>query len=161
VDGRQTLFTGPDGIVGQAFGVNTDGSIVVGQVCRPGTTLDQTAWVWTAQGGTVCLDVPRRSIAREGVFLGKAMATSDDGRVIGGAHSFGLESESIVWIDREPHYLKDYLRSHGVPTAFEGWVNTGFVTGISRDGRVLAGYGAGPRDFTGFVVIMPDIGEKP
>jgi probable HAF family extracellular repeat protein len=160
VDGLQTLFTGPEGLVGQALGVNTDGSIVVGQVCRPASE-DQSAWVWTTQGGTRCLAPPRRRPAIEGVFIGKAIATSDDGRVIGGAHSFGLESESVIWIDHEPHYLKDYLRRNGAPTAFEGWVNTGFVTGISRDGRVLVGYGAGPRDFTGFVVIMPDIGEKP
>lgn len=160
VDGRQTLFSGPDGLVGEANAANADGSIVVGQYCRPATN-EQSAWVWTTPGGLECLEVPRRRLAIEGVFNGAALATSDDGRVIGGGHSFGLESESVLWIDREPHYLKDYLRANGVPTAFEGWVNTGFITGVSRDGRVLVGYGAGPRDFTGFVVIMPDIGEKP
>ena len=36
VDGQQTLFTGPLGFVGQAWDTNGDGSIVVGQVCRPG-----------------------------------------------------------------------------------------------------------------------------
>jgi hypothetical protein len=51
--------------------------------------------------------------------------------------------------------LKDYLRANGVPNAFEGWINTGFITGMSRDGRVLVGYGAGPRNFTGYIVIMP------
>lgn len=160
VDGRQTLFSGPDGLIGEANAANADGSIVVGQYCRPATN-EQSAWVWTTQGGLECLEVPRRRLAIEGVFNGAALATSDDGRVIGGGHSFGLESESVLWIDREPHYLKDYLRANGVPTAFEGWVNTGFITGMSREGRVLVGYGAGPRDFTGFVVIMPDIGEKP
>jgi hypothetical protein len=57
--------------------------------------------------------------------------------------------------------LKDCLRDHGVPNAFEGWINTGFVNGMTRDGRVLVGYGAGPRDFTGFMVILPPLGEKP
>ena len=160
VDGRQTLFSGPDGLVGEANAANADGSIVVGQYCRPATN-EQSAWVWTTQGGLECLAVPRRRPAIEGGFSGLALATSDDGRVIGGAHSFGLESESVLWIDRTPQYLKDYLRANGVPTAFEGWVNTGFITGMSRDGRVLVGYGAGRRDFTGFVVIMPDIGDKP
>jgi hypothetical protein len=60
-----------------------------------------------------------------------------------------------MWIDREPHYLKDYLRANGVPLAFEGWVNTGFVTGMSRDGRVLVGQGAGRRNFQGYIVILP------
>jgi uncharacterized membrane protein len=159
VDGKQTIFTGPEGFVGVANDTNTDGSIIVGSFCRP-VSGDQTAWMWTARDGVQCLDVPRRRPAIEGVFGGLALATSDDGRVIGGAHSFGLESESIVWIDRTPHYLKDYLRDHGAPRAFENWVNTGFVTGMSRDGRVLVGHGAGPRDFTGFVVIMPPLGDE-
>ena len=162
VDGRQTIFGSPDGgLIGEANGTNSDGSVIVGQYCQPSTPLDQSAWMWTQRDGVVCLDVPRRRTAIEGTFGGLAIATSDDGRVIGGAHSFGLESESVIWIDRTPYYLKDYLRDHGAPNAFEGWVNTGFVTGMTRDGRVLVGYGAGPRDFTGFMVILPSIGEKP
>jgi hypothetical protein len=149
-------------MVGQAAGTNVDGSIIVGFYCRPGTPLDQSAWVWTARDGVQCLPAPRlRPSPIEGVFLGQALATSDDGRVIGGAHNFGLESESVIWIDRTPYYLETYLREHGAPDAFEGWVNSGFVTGMSRDGRVLVGFGAGPRDFTGFVVIMPDLPEQP
>jgi probable HAF family extracellular repeat protein len=162
VDGKQTIFTSPDGgLIGEANGTNTDGSIIVGQYCQPSTPFDQSAWMWTAGDGVQCLDVPRRRTAIEGTFGGLAIATSDDGRVIGGAHSFGLESESVLWIDRTPYYLKDYLRDHGVPNAFENWVNTGFITGMTRDGRVLVGYGAGPRDFTGFMVILPSLGEKP
>ena len=80
-------------------------------------------------------------------------------RVIVGAQDFGLESEAVIWIDRVPYYLKDYLRANGVPTAFEGWVNTGGVLGMSRDGRVLVGSGAGPRDFAGYVVILPPLGD--
>jgi probable HAF family extracellular repeat protein len=148
--GRQELFTGPLGFVGEAGGVNHDGSIVVGQWCRPGDLMDQSAWIWTERGGVECIPTPRLRLNATGM----ALATSDDGRVIGGAHSFGLESEAVLWIDRSPSYLKDYLRSHGVPDAFEGWVNTGFITGVSPDGRVLVGYGAGPRDFTGYVVIL-------
>ena len=160
IDGKQTLFTGENGVViGQAFATNHDGSIIVGQVCKPANPLDQSAWIWTARDGVQCLEVPRRRTAIEGVFIGNARATSDDGRVIGGGHSFGLESESVIWIDRQPFFLKDYLRDHGAPNAFEGWVNTGFITGMSRDGRVVVGYGAGPRDFTGFVAILPPLGD--
>ncbi|HJS59301.1 MAG TPA: hypothetical protein VKA01_14460 [Vicinamibacteria bacterium] len=155
VGGQQTLFTGPLGIVGQAFDTNGDGSLVVGQVCRPGDPLDQSGWVWTQRDGLQCLPVPRlRLLSREGDFLGRARATSDDGRVVGGAQAFGLESDAVLWLDRQPFYLKDYLREHGVPNAFEGWVNTGTITDISRDGRVLVGWGAGPRDFKGYVVIL-------
>jgi probable HAF family extracellular repeat protein len=161
VDGRQTLFRYEGRMVGQAAAANTDGSIIVGFYCEPDTPSKQSAWIWTARDDVQCLPVPRLRAAIEGVFGGQALAVSDDGRVIGGAHNFGLESESVIWIDRTPYYLKDYLRDHGAPRAFDGWVNTGFVTGMSRDGRVLVGFGAGPRDFTGFVVIMPDLPEQP
>jgi len=157
VDGRQTIFTGPADIVGEAHAATTNGSMIVGQSCRFGDATDQSAWSWTAAGGVVCLPPPRFMLPIGRV--GAAFAVSDDSRVIGGAQTFGLESESVIWIDRVPYYLKDYLRAHGVPSAFEGWVNTGFVTGMSRDGRVLVGYGAGPTDFTGYVVILPPLGD--
>jgi probable HAF family extracellular repeat protein len=159
IDGQQTILTGPEGFIGEANAANIDGSIIVGQNCQPSTG-GQSAWVWTTRDGVQCLPVPIRRPAIEGVFTGVALATSDDGRVIGGGHSFGLESESVIWIDRAPYYLKSYLRDHGVPDAFEGWVNTGFITGMTRDGHVLVGYGAGPRDFTGFMVIMPTLGAR-
>jgi probable HAF family extracellular repeat protein len=156
VDGRQELFVGPTGMVGEAQAANSDGSIVVGQNCRFGQ--DQTAWIWTARDGVQCVDPPR---PRLGFFVGIMLATSDDGRVIGGAQSFGLESEAVLWIDRTAVYLKDYLRANGVPNAFEGWINTGFITGVSLDGRVLVGYGAGPRNFQGYMVILGSDGEIP
>jgi len=155
-NGKQELFTGPTGFVGEAAATNMGGSIVVGQGCIPPSPEapdDQRPWMWTARDGLQCLDVPRQRLTG---FRGLALATSEDGRVAGGGHSFGLESESIVWIDRMPSYLKDYLQSHGAPNAFAGWVNTGFVTGISPDGHILVGYGAGPKDFTGFIVVLPD-----
>jgi len=154
VDGRQEIFAGPEGFIGEAQGTNSDGSIVVGQTCRFGA-LDQSAWIWTARDGVQCVPVPR---PRLGGAIGVMLSTSEDGRVIGGAHSFGLESEAVIWMDRSPSYLKDYLRAHGVPDAFERWINTGFITSVSPDGRILVGYGAGPRDFQGYMVIL---GSRP
>jgi probable HAF family extracellular repeat protein len=155
INGKQTLFDGPEGFVGQAFDVNADGSVVVGQVCRPSEVFDQSAWVWTSRDGMQCLPTPR---VRTSSFIGKAYGTSDDGRVIVGGHSFGLESEAVIWIDKQPSYLKDYLRDHGVPRAFEDWVNTGALREITRDGRMMVGYGAGPRGFKGYIVILGAIG---
>jgi probable HAF family extracellular repeat protein len=160
-NGRQELFTGPAGPVGEAHAANADGSIIVGQTCRFVSLQDpndQSAWIWTASGGVECVPMPRQRLPR---FIGIMLATSDNGRVIGGAHSFGLESEAVLWLDRSPAYLKDYLRANGVPNAFEGWINTGFITGVSPDGRVLVGYGAGPRDFQGYVVILGSDGDLP
>jgi hypothetical protein len=50
----------------------------------------------------------------------------------------------------------DYLAEHGQPDAFRQSVNTGFITGVSPDGRTLVGYGAGPTAFQGYVVILPE-----
>jgi probable HAF family extracellular repeat protein len=147
VDGKEELFTGPNGIVGEAHGANSDGSIIVGGNCSPG---EQAGWM-RREGAITCYPPPRQG--RPG-YVVLMLSSSEDGRVVGGAHSFGLESESILWLDGEPHYLKDYLRERGIPDAFEGWVNTGFVEAVSPDGRVLAGYGAGPTTFTGYVVIL-------
>jgi probable HAF family extracellular repeat protein len=147
--GRQELFTGPNGLIGEAHAANRDGSIVVGQGCRPDQ--DQSAWIWTARDGLQCVSPPR---PRLGFYISSMLATSDDGRVIGGSQSFGLESEAVLWLDRAPVYLKDFLRANGIPNAFDGWINTGFITGVSPDGRMLVGYGAGRRDFTGYVVTL-------
>lgn len=87
-------------------------------------------------------------------------SSSDDGQVIGGALSFGLDSEAIVWFDDEVVFLRDYLRANGIPDAFDGWVNTGFVTDVSPDGRTLVGYAAGPKTFQGWVVILPKGDEE-
>jgi hypothetical protein len=91
-------------------------------------------------------------------------APSDDGRVIGGSFSFGYDSESVVWFDGEPVYLRDYLRDHGAPDAFRDWYNTGQITGVSAEGRTLVGWGVGPVDpgtnvapFRGFVVVLPEL----
>jgi probable HAF family extracellular repeat protein len=158
VDGKQTIFTGTAAFVGEAWAANTDGTIIVGQLCRGGDPFDQSAWVWTPAGGLECLPPPRIRLPLQ--FLGVAYATSEDGRVIVGSQSFGLEREAVIWIDRAPFYLKDYLRANGIPNAFQDWINTGAVTSVSRDGRVLVGYGAGPTDFTGYIVILPALGDE-
>jgi probable HAF family extracellular repeat protein len=162
VDLKEQFFTGPSGIIGEARAANRDGSIVVGQTCEFSSLANpfanQQAWIWTARDGVKCLQPPRIRVGDN--FITIAQATSEDGYVIGGSQSFGLEAESVLWINHEPQYLKDYLRAHGVPDAFQGWVNTGFVTAVSRDGRMLAGYGAGPRDFQGFIVILPNGGRS-
>ena len=165
VDGRQELFPGTDGFVAAANGANLDGSIVVGRICspaalRPGDANFQSAWVWTTQNGTRCLPAPSLRPSPGPVIIVEANATSDDGKVIGGAQNVGgsVDSNAIIWIDGVPSYLKDYLQAHGVPNAFATWVNTGAITGVSPDGRVLVGWGAARLGFQGYVVIL---GDKP
>ena len=62
---------------------------------------------------------------------------------------------------RGPSYLKAYLRAHGVPDAFERWINTGEITGISQDGRILVGYGAASGGYRGYVVVLKRMEPKP
>jgi probable HAF family extracellular repeat protein len=163
VDLRQELIPGPTGSVGYvavARAANHDGSIVVGQVCRPGERFDQSAWVWTPGDGTRCLPAPSLRPSPGPVIIVTANGTSDNGRVIGGGQNVGgsNDSNAIIWIDGSPSYLKDYLQANGVPNAFATWINTGEITDVSPDGRVLIGWGAALGGFRGYVVIL---GEQP
>jgi hypothetical protein len=106
-----------------------------------------------------CLPPPARRELGPGEpkVWGRASATSDDGRIIGGGQpvaSLTEDSEAIVWIDRRPVYLKDLLRANGVPNAFATWLRTGEVTSVSPDGRILVGWGAWIGGFRGYVVIL-------
>ena len=156
INGTQELFRGPSGMVGEAFGANRDGSIVVGGNCDPFDPVP-SGWTWTPANGVTCFPVPRPSGLPAPFYQVLMQATSEDGRVMVGAYSFGLESESLIWFDGEVFFLKDYLRRNGVPDAFEGWVNTGFALAITPDGRTLVGFGAGPRTFQGFMVVLPEL----
>ena len=159
VDGREELIR-PAGLLGEAHATNRDGSLIVGGGCNPERAVGPpTAWTWTQAAGVRCFPV-RPSWALDKPYNAFMLATSDDGRVIGGSLAFGLDAESVVWFDGEPFFLRDYLRSHGVPDAFEGWVNTGFVSDVSPDGRTLVGYGAGPRTFQGWMVVLPELSDR-
>jgi len=158
VDGKQEMIEGPGGAVGEAFATNWDGSLIAGTKCDWTSTLPPaTGWIWSRSRGVTCLPVERPRWALNLPYGVYPQATSDDGRVIGGSLSFGLDAESVVWFDGEPFMLRDYLRDHGVPDAFEGWVNTGFITDVSPDGRILVGYGAGPKSFQGYMVVLPEL----
>jgi len=157
---RQERVPGPDGFVGIANAANADGSIIVGRQCRPtsdelGEPDFQTAWVWT-QDGTQCLAAPRLRPSPGPLIIVEANSTSDDGRVIGGGQAVASspDSDAIVWLDRRPAYLKEFLQVNGVPDAFATWVNTGSIKGVSPDGRVLVGSGAAADGFRGYIVVL-------
>ena len=156
----QDLFRGPTGPVGEAFAANRDGSFIVGKVCDFTNTTVSSAWTWSAADGVRCYPITRPSTLPNLPYSTTMLATSDDGRVIGGSFTFGLDAESLLWLDGQGYFLKDYLREHGHPDAFRDWVNTGFITGVSPDGRTLVGYGAGRRTFQGYIVILPERKSK-
>jgi uncharacterized membrane protein len=166
VNGQMELIRNASGRpVGEAFAANRDGSIIVGWACdlfnpNPADPQTTAAWRWTASGGTQCFAIARPTWLPNLPYLVRMSETSDDGRVIGGAYTFGLDSESVIWLDDQPYFLQDYLRTNGVRNAFERWVNTGFVTGVSADGRTIVGYGAGRTGFQGYLVILPERDSK-
>jgi probable HAF family extracellular repeat protein len=163
VDGRQELFTGPGGPVGHATATNYDGTIVVGRTCngaaRPTEPGFQSAWIWTAHDGLQCLPAPAPIVSPGPPINVEANGVSDDGRVIVGGQGIGADDvDAIIWIDRVPHYLKDYLRANGVPNAFATYIKTGSIADVSPDGRILVARGAPLGGFRGYIVIF---GEKP
>ena len=171
VEGRQEpippVTALPRAFVGPAHATNHDGSIVVGEICRPFATEpvnSQSAWIWTAREGTQCLPAPQVLPPPEGGSAGvpilvKALATSDDGRIVVGQQGIGSDdTEAVIWIDRTPHYLKDYLRANGIPDAFQRWFKTGSLTGVTPDGRILVGQGPALGGFNSYMVIL---GEQP
>jgi probable HAF family extracellular repeat protein len=159
INGAQELFRGPSGMVGEAFGVNRDGTLVLGANCTPSDAVP-SGWTWTPAGGVTCFPVPRPPGLPAPFYQVLMQATSEDGRVMVGAYSFGLESESLIWIDGQVFFLKDYLRQNGVPDAFDGWVNTGFAIAVTPDGRTIVGYGAGRTAFQGYMVVLPELDSK-
>jgi uncharacterized membrane protein len=157
----EELIAGPTGMVGEAHGVNRDGSIVIGTNCTPDKPSEPpAAWMWAAGRGVQCFPVNLPRWLPPLPYQATMQVTSDDGHVVGGAYAFGLDSEALIWLDGEVHFLKDYLRDNGLPDAFRGWVNTGFITGVTADGRTLVGYGAGPTTFQGYMVVLPDRGAR-
>lgn len=163
VDLQQQLIpnvTGALAFVGTANATNHDGSIVVGRICRFGVESEQSAWMWSERDGTRCLAAPSLRPSPGPVIQVTANGTSDDGRVIGGGQNVGgsNDSNAIIWINGTGTYLKDYLQAHGVPNAFQNWINTGEITDVSPDGRILVGWGAAIGGFRGYIVIF---GETP
>ncbi len=160
VDGvQQMIKNASGGPVGEAFATNRDGSLIAGTNCDFTRIVVPTGWTWTADKGVQCLPVPPAPWVPPLPYSVIVQATSNDGRVMVGSYSFGLDSEALLWLDGQVYFLRDYLRNNGIPDAFRGWINTGFLTGVTPDGRTLVGYGAGPRTFTGYLVVLPDRGK--
>ena len=103
----QTLLRAPVGPLGDAWAANIDGSIIVGQECQPPNPLDQSAWIWTTANGVECLPCLGSGRPSTAISWAAPRPRATNGRVIGGGHAVGLESEAVIWIDRQPHYLKD------------------------------------------------------
>jgi uncharacterized membrane protein len=170
VDGRKETILGPLGPVGFARAVNRDGTLIAGTACTPDLpNRPPTAFAWTAAGGVQCypVEAPRWVPWVRGFNYNTYIyAVSDDGRVMGGDIQFDVaagDEESVIWFDGQPVFLRDYLRSNGYPDAFEGHFNTGRITAVSPDGRVIVGHNGGTFgavNRNGFIVLLPELDKK-
>src|SRR5262249_14374420 len=145
---------------------------IAGTACTPNLpNHTPNAFAWTAAGGVKCypVEAPRWVPWIDPLhpeYSTYIYAVSDDGRVMGGNIQVDLaagDEESVVWFDGEPVFLRDYLRRHGYPDAFEGHFNTGRITALSPDGRVIAGHNGGIHgsiNRNGFIVILPELDKK-
>lgn len=148
VDGAWQWLAGQYGPVGEALGVNFDGSVIVGFGCGP---RNEFAWQWTEKTGVQCINGTVADPNQTYMF-----ALSDDGRVIGGAVRpvFGPERQAVLWFNDEPVDLRQYLLLRGVAEV-EPWTLDS-VLAVSSDGYVIAGWGVGPdRRVHGYVVVLP------
>lgn len=147
VDGAVTEFLDAGGQqVGEALGINRDGSVVVGE--GAGANGDE-AWRWTAATGVQAI-----GIIGSGSFFDRAYAfgVSDDGNLIGGASGFGFDRKAVVWTPATGMVLlTDFLTARGI-TVPDGWTLNS-VTAVSGDGKVIGGWGFDPASqFNSFIV---------
>ncbi|CAG0979087.1 hypothetical protein PHYC_01666 [Phycisphaerales bacterium] len=131
----------------RAFGINHDGSIIVGDSSAlPGVNSRQ-AVRWT--GG-----IPTSLGVAPGFSFSSAIAVNDTGSVIVGKLTGQMDTAAIWTPERGMEPLADYLALHGVTVP--AGVNLLTATSVSADGRTFAGYTGIPgqvRD--GFVATIP------
>jgi uncharacterized membrane protein len=131
----------------EPFAMTPDGSVVVGEAA---SHRGIEAFRWTADAGIQSL-----GDLSGGEVLSRAFAVSADGTVVAGAGHSDNGSEAFVW-DSERGFRKliDVLRADQVP-GIAGWMLTE-VTGLSADGRILAGNGTNAEGETeGWVARLP------
>ena len=130
-----------------AFGVNANGSVVVGEADFVGGNSGAVAWV---NESIVSLGTPA------GTGYSIAVAANDDGSVIVGNCSLANgQYRAMVWTANTGSVLlSDYVSGFGVslPT---GW-RLFQATSVSADGRTIGGFGnLGHGGLEGFVVTVP------
>lgn len=126
----------------EAFGVNGDGTLIVGDSGSCGVLWDH--------GRVRELERP------SGWGSMEAVSVSDDGGVIVGTRDNGV-IEAVVWTPERAWLLADYLAANGV-TLPDGFHLT-YCTSVSADGRTFAGWGAfAGGGSEGFVATIPSPG---
>ncbi len=131
ISGSTDIFLGD--IPGEAIGVSTDGSQIVGQAAD--STGNGRAFYYTDSGGLVDLGVLSRNNTDQSVAVG----VSDNGIVIGASiNSFTWSSKPFVWSAKMGlHGVQAALVSHGA--VIPSGVTLTNVLAISADGTTIVG----------------------
>ena len=155
VNGVESVFTytNPSNVTfacGAAQSVNADGTIVVGTQILGG---DTSAWRWDAASGAVTL---LANLAGETTKASANDVTDDGSIVVGNNGGSFLNSKALIWIQGAVQNYHAYLTSLGV-TGLGTYTQLGIATAISRDGRVVGGWGSqlGGAPNGGWVVYVP------
>ncbi len=130
----------------QAFGVNFDGRLIVGEARTPSTRHAATMWI---DGVPITLGtLPEFSYAQ-------ANAVSDDGGGVVGWGSGSRPQTALIWTPgRGMEVLADYLARYGV--ALPPGIHLISATAVGADGRTIAGYADVPgQRWQGFVASIP------
>lgn len=132
-------------LASQAYGVNSDGTRVVGYSSTGHAAL------WTN-------GVPMDLGVAPGTDQSIAFCVNDDATVVGG-HAFlstnGMPLAAVWTPDTGMVLLTDYLISYGI-TIPTGWTPRE-VLGVSSDGKTLVGYGDNGVVTQGFVATIPSL----
>jgi probable HAF family extracellular repeat protein len=131
-----------------AWGVSSDGNVVVGGASSAASQAGDEAFRWTAGGGIVGLG----SLPADGSFWSRAQAASGDGSVVVGLSlgdadgTGGFNNAAFIWTQATGmKRLIDVLVANGA-TGLDGWILTD-ATAISADGKWVVGSGRPPGEF--------------
>jgi probable HAF family extracellular repeat protein len=148
-DGKETVIDAPS-FTGEAGAVTRDGNAIAGSHYMGGPH----AYLWTAGGATDIGILDRRG-PNSDFDAAHALAVSDDAKVVVGTSGFGGDSDAFIWTpDTGMVKLEDHLKAKGA-TGLTGWLLSA-ATAISSDGKIIAGWGVGPRRaFESWVATLP------
>ena len=144
---------GPVQRVGEALGMNSAGSYVVGYNLYDGAT-NTAGWIWERANNSLKL-LP--NLPGFGSPL-PSDVTDDGSIVVGSSGGFPFGRNAIIWTNRVPENFKDWLLARGETTS-SAYTQLGNITAIANGGLAFCGYGAGAGfgEPAGWLVLMPDV----
>ena len=117
-----------------AGGVSADGSVVAG-TSFSGATYE--AFVWSKGSGMVGLGDLKGN--RPSVYQSQALAISGDGKTVVGFGDTNVSQEAFIWDSANGMRALEVVLSN-IGVDLTGWT-LDRATGVSFDGRAIAGYG--------------------